>query len=65
MDCNFIIRFFIIICLIGIIIFMLYKINNYKNNLNSITNTCLSKDEWDIEYEIRKFIQKQDSLITK
>lgn len=65
MDCNFIIRFFIIIFLISMIVIMLYKINNYKKNLDYSSNSCLLNNEWDIEYEIRKFTQKQDSLIKK
>jgi hypothetical protein len=64
MDCNFILRYIIIICLLITVIVILYKINNYKKILKN-KNNCILIDEWDLEDEIRKFTYKQDLLIKK
>ncbi len=64
MNCNFILRYIIIICLIFSVIIILYKINNYKKIIAN-NNNCELIDEWNLEEEIRKFSYKQDLLIKK
>ncbi len=64
MNCNYILRYIIIICLIFSVIIILYKINNYKKIIAN-NNNCELIDEWNLEEEIRKFSYKQDLLIKK
>lgn len=64
MNCNFILRYIIIICLIFSVIIILYKINNYKKIIAN-NNKCELIDEWNLEEEIRKFSYKQDLLLKK
>jgi hypothetical protein len=64
MNCNFILRYIIIICLIFSVIIILYKINNYKKIIAN-NNNCELIDEWNLEEEIRKFSYKQDLLLKK
>ena len=61
MNCNFILRYIIIICLIFSVIIILYKINNYKKTKDN--DNCAIIDEWNLEDEIRKFTYKQDLLL--
>ena len=63
MNCNFILRYIIIICLLITVIVILYKINNYKKTINNSNNCELIEYEWNLEDEIRQFTYKQDSLL--
>ncbi len=63
MNCNFILRYIIIICLLISVIIILYKINNYKKTINNSNNCELIEYEWNLEDEIRQFTYKQDSLL--
>ena len=65
MNCNFILRYIIIICLLISIIVILYKINNYKKFISNNNNCELIEYEWNLEDEIRKFTYKQDLLLKK
>ena len=65
MNCNFILRYIIIICLLISIIVFLYKINNYKKFIANNNNCELIEYEWNLEDEIRKFTYKQDLLLKK
>lgn len=65
MNCNFILRYIIIICLLISIIVILYKINNYKKFIANNNNCELIEYEWNLEDEIRKFTYKQDLLLKK
>ena len=64
MNYNIILRYIIIICLLITIIIILYKINNYKKTIEN-NNDCLLIDKWNLEDEIRKFTNLQDSLLKK
>jgi hypothetical protein len=64
MNCNFILRYIIITCLLIIVIGIIYKINNY-NKIIKNNNNCELIDEWSLEDEIRKFTYKQDLLLKK
>jgi hypothetical protein len=64
MNCNFILRYIIITCLLIIVIGIIYKINNYNKIIKNNKN-CELIDEWSLEDEIRKFTYKQDLLLKK
>ena len=49
MNCNFILRYIIIICLLITVIVILYKINNYKKTINNSNNCELIEYEWNLE----------------
>lgn len=63
-NCNFVLRYIIIICLLIIAIVILYKIMNYNKIIKNI-DSCELIDEWSLEDEIRKFTYKQDLLLQK
>jgi hypothetical protein len=63
-NCNFVLRYIIIICLLIIAIVILYKIMNYNKVIKNI-DSCELIDEWSLEDEIRKFTYKQDLLLQK
>ena len=64
MNCNFILRYIMITCLLMIVIGIIYNINNY-NKIIKNSNNCELIDEWSLEDEIRKFTYKQDLLLQK
>ena len=63
MNCNFILRYIFIVCLLITVIVILYKINNYKKIIANDNNCELIEYEWNLEDEIRKFMQTQDLII--